>query len=345
MRRKGVVYDVGCVSGVNWRPDYTPALMRRELEIIRTGLHCTAVKIRGRDIGRVAAAAEEALRLGLEVWFCAESWNRSPDTTVRHIRRAAVAAQELHARWPGRLVFNVGTELTVFMRGIVAGRSNNGRIPAVRQAMRSGAHNGPLNAFLARAGAAVRAEFDGPVTYSALPFERVDWDMFDIIGTNHYWRAAIKDTYLPSLAPLLAATKPVVITELGFQSRTGADLDSHAGPLNIDPATMVLHLLPPTRRWVRPRVRAVHERDEDAQARCLLRQFALLDSAGVDGAFVYTFTAPLFPYDDDPRHDLDTDSFGLVKPYPHGRLGTSYPDVPWEPKQAFGAVADYYANH
>jgi hypothetical protein len=36
MRRKGVVYDV---SGVNWRPDYTPALVHRELEIIKIDLH------------------------------------------------------------------------------------------------------------------------------------------------------------------------------------------------------------------------------------------------------------------------------------------------------------------
>jgi hypothetical protein len=41
-----------------------------------------------------------------------------------------------------------------------------------------------------------------------------------------------------------------------------------------------------------------------------------------------------------PR-DLDTDSYSLVKPYPRGRHGTTYPDMAWEPKKSFTAVADY----
>lgn len=53
MNRKGVVYDVGCVMGGNWRPDYDPQRVQRELEIIRNDLHCTAVRICGQDIGRL----------------------------------------------------------------------------------------------------------------------------------------------------------------------------------------------------------------------------------------------------------------------------------------------------
>lgn len=344
MSRKGVVYDAGCGWIPNMRPDYAPALVHRELEIIRTGLHCNAVRIRARDIGRLTAAAEDALRQGLEVWFSPELWNnRSPGTTLRYVTRAAAAAEELRARWPGQLVFSVGNELTLFMRGIVKGRTMNGRIPAIREAIRSGDHNRPLNAFLARASTAVREVFSGPVTYASLPFERVDWDMFDLIGVNHYWRESVKDRYLQTLEPLLASGKPVVITEIGFRTRTGADQTGSAGPENIDPVTMVLHMLPLTRRFVRPRVKTILNRDEELQARSLLRQLELLDSAGVAGTFVYTFTAPLWPHGDDPRHDLDADSFGLVKPCPDGRHGTTYPDMAWEPKRSFTAVADFYA--
>ncbi len=42
---QGVVFDVGRAMGapsVNWRPDYSPALMRRELDIIRGDLHANA---------------------------------------------------------------------------------------------------------------------------------------------------------------------------------------------------------------------------------------------------------------------------------------------------------------
>ncbi|MGH2861463.1 MAG: hypothetical protein ACRDLT_08140 [Solirubrobacteraceae bacterium] len=51
MRLKGVVYDVGRAMGSwspNWRPDYTSALMRRELEIIQTDLHANAVRLASR---------------------------------------------------------------------------------------------------------------------------------------------------------------------------------------------------------------------------------------------------------------------------------------------------------
>lgn len=344
MDRRGVGYDAGCGWVPNGRPDYAPALAHRELEIIKTGLHCNAVRIRGRDIGRLTAVAKDALRQGLEVWFSPELWNKSPDTTLRYITRAAAAAEELRARWPGQLVFSVGNALTLYMSGIVKGRTINGRVPAIREAIRSGADQRQLNAFLARASAAVREVFSGPVTYaSEQPLERVDWDMFDIVGANHYWREAAKGSYLRTLEPLLASGKPVVITEMGFRTRTGADQTGGAGPENIDPLTMALRVLPLMRRFVRPRARTISDRDEDLQARSLLHQLELLDAAGVDGTFVHTFTAPLWPHGDDPRHDLDADSFGLVKPYPDGRHGTTYPDMAWEPKKSFTAVAEYYA--
>jgi hypothetical protein len=33
----------------------------------------------------------------------------------------------------------------------------------------------------------------------------------------------------------------------------------------------------------------------------------------------------------------------LVKYYEGGRRGSTYPDMTWEPKESFKAVADYYA--
>lgn len=344
MNRKGVLYDVGCVSGVNWRPEYNPALVHRELEIIKTDLHCTAVKIRGRDISRVMGAAEDALNQGLEVWLSPELWNRSSAGTLRYISRAAAAAEALRARWPGRVVFSVGTELTVFMRGIVAGRNSRRRVHVLHDVLTTGAHNAPLNTFLAQATRVARDVFEGPLTYAALPFERVDWDLFDIVGVNHYWRNATKDRYLSVLQPLLDSGKPVVISEFGFTTRTDADEIGSFVPLNIDPFSMCLHLLPLIGRLVRPRVRTVHERSEERQAQCLRRQLELLDSAGVDGAFVFTFTAPLWPHDTDPEHDLDTDSFSLVESCPRGSHGTAYPDMAWQPKQAFRALAEFYAS-
>jgi hypothetical protein len=147
--------------------------------------------------------------------------------------RDAAAAEELRARWPGRLVFSVGCELTLSMRGIISGRTYGKRthVPVLREVLRSGTHNGPR------------------------------------------------------LEPLLAYGKPVVVTEFGFRTYTGADRSGTEVPPNMDPVTMALHLLPLTRRLVQPQVKTLQERDEDLQARSLLRQLALLDTAGVNGAF------------------------------------------------------------
>ncbi len=38
-------------------------------------------------------------------------------------------------------------------------------------------------------------------------------------------------------------------------------------------------------------------------------------------------------------------STSLVKYYDDGRHGATYPEMKWEPKESFYAVAEYYANH
>ena len=114
-------------------------------------------------------------------------------------------------------------------------------------------------------------------------------------------------------------------------------------------------------------------RDQGMQARELEGQ-RTLDEAGIDGAFVFTFVSPTLPHTDDPRFDGDMGSYSIVKSYAEketaetiasqaarqakelvgldldpndlakfsGRCwkdGTTYPDMPWEPKESFRAVA------
>jgi hypothetical protein len=86
---------------------------------------------------------------------------------------------------------------------------------------------------------------------------------------------------------------------------------------------------------------------------------SIFDAARVGATFVMTFAAPLNPTSDDPLYDLDMASYSLVKSF-GGRLGplgtahpdapwdrhrTTYPGMPWEPKQSVAAVADFYATH
>jgi hypothetical protein len=346
IRQRGVVYDVGRSMGsfsMNWRPDYTPALMRRELDIIRTGLHANAVRLAGRDPRRLVAAAGYAASIGLHVWVGPELWNATPRRTLSYVTEAAAAVKPLFRRWPGRLTFSLGNELTLFMRGIVPGRSlaQRSRLPRLRSVVLS--TQDTLRAFLAATAASVRRVFGGPVSYSALPFERVDWDHFDVAGLNYYrQQAPATDQYLTKIGQLQATGKPVAITELGFAACRDADNPELLSTFNAAPSSLLGMQIPAVRRLVRPRVRTVHQRDEQAQARLLADQLRLLDQAGVDRAFVMSFSFPLAPYSEDPGHDLDATALSIVRTLPRGQHGTTYPGVGWEPKLAFHAVARYY---
>src|SRR5579863_2611326 len=167
MKHKGVNYDVGTVMGGNWRPDYNPQSVERELEIIKNDLHCNAVGISGKDIGRVMLTAEAALSQGLEVRLNpADLTNKPPEPTLAYITEAAKATQPLHERYPGKVVFSVGGEFTLLMQGIVPGKNFIQRIRTAFSDdgayIKSGKHNKPLNDFLVKANKAVRSEFAGP---------------------------------------------------------------------------------------------------------------------------------------------------------------------------------------
>jgi hypothetical protein len=350
VNRRGIGYDTGAVfSGFGWRfssrPHFDPGVTRRELEIIHCDLHCNAVRVCGTDVARLLTAAEDALVEGLEVWLSPSLYEQSQQRTIDGLVRIATATEPLRRRYPGRLVFVAGTEATLFIRGIVPGNTIKQRFtdPANREAMKAGKHNAPLNDYLARACRAVRAVFGGQLSYASLPFETVDWDLFDIVGIDHYRDARVKDSYAERLAPLLRLGKPVVVTEFGMRTYRDADSSGVLGFGVVDNASLFLHQLPVVGRFVRARLNGDHVRDEAQQARELTETLRILDQAGVDGAFVHNFAEPTMTYSEEQRYDLDTSAMSLVKTYASGH-GTTYPDMTWEPKEAFQAVASYYAK-
>jgi hypothetical protein len=358
MERKGVSYDVGRVMAGNWRPIFDQKVVQRELEIIRNDLHCNAVRICGLDIPRLVTAAGMALQLGMEVWLSPEMWDKSQAETLAYITKAAAAAEGLRVQYPERLVLLVGSELTLFMQGIVPGRNLTERMrhPSFWENAKAGKHNPPLNAFLARANEQVRQVFHGKVSYASLIWEAVDWKLFDFVGVDHYRAARIKERYAEMLQPLFATGKPVVITEFGCRTYQGADTSTEgmAGDIldyrpNLRVALTMLtnpirtaltgKQLPPPRLQLKP---GIFIRDEEMQARELRDQLGVLGRAGVNGAFVMTFLSPTAPYNENARLDLDMNSYSLVKCYEHGRHGLTYPEMTWEPKEAFRTVADFY---
>jgi hypothetical protein len=340
MRRRGVNYDVGIEFGQRYhsRPVFDPETTRRELDIIRNDLHCNAVRISGTDPQRLAEAAQIALDLGLEVWLSPHLHDRSPGSTLDYILRCAAVAE--HARQHrDAVVFVLGCEFTLFMKGILDDRDSIARFRTPIALMTTllrlkvfKSHNKPLNAFLAEAVPAVRAIFHGSITYAALPIEAVDWSLFDLIGIDHYRAKRNRATYRQPLRQLTGRGRPVVVTEVGVCAYRGAEDRGAQGFMIADMTSDP------------PRLTGDHVRDEAMQASELTDILTQLDTTGVDGAFVFTFVTPALPTSDQPRLDLDLAGYGLVKTY-DDRTGVTYPGLPWEPKQAFRAVADYYAKH
>lgn len=390
MNRKGVCYDVGRVMmGGNWRPKLDAQTVHRELGIIKDDLHCNAVRICGLDIDRLMTAGEDALSQGLEVWLSPEMWDASQEETVDYIGRAAERAEGLRQEWPGKLVLSVGSELTLFSHGIVEGKTVFDRIsrPSLWADIAAGKPHAPLNAYLANLTQAAKRSFRGPLTYCSLPFEAVRWAPFDFVGVDHYRDERNRATYGQMATAYRAFGKPVIIGEFGCCAFRGADLLGANGFMIS--FGMMEHVLGPGQRLpkafldlahVAPRVDGHYIRDEALQARELVDQLAVLDAAGVEGAFVQTFVVPNSPYRSDPRYDADMANFSLVRSFPSvetdeefrrqtirgarealgvdldprtlerfsgpvGEHGMTYPDLPWEPKEAFRAVARYYAGH
>ncbi len=218
------------------------------------------------------------------------------------------------------------------MQGIVEGNNLMERMghPAFWEHIKAGTHNKPLNAFLRGANEAVRRVFRGNVTYMSVPLETVDWSLFDFVGVDMYRETRIKDAFGNMVKRYFAHNKPVIIGEFGCCTYQGAEDAGGMGWAIVDFGTTSLQL------------NGDYVRDEGLQARELTDVLSILDGVGVDGAFVFTFVSPTLPYNEDARYDLDMASYSLVKSYV-GRHGTTYPNMPWEPKESFKAVADYYA--
>jgi hypothetical protein len=205
-----------------------------------------------------------------------------------------------------------------------------------------GTYNAPLNEFLAQTNEAVRRVFHGKVTYAAVNgIEKVDWSIFDIVCVDHYRHKLHRDSYGDQARQYLSQGKPVVIGEFGCCTFKGAEDMGGMGWDIIDFSKMP------------PELKGDYVYDQGTQARELADELRILDEACVDGAFVFTFVAPAIETDDPEirrmleqiKFDPDISSYSLVKTLADKKRGATYPDMPWEPKESFKAVADYYDKH
>jgi hypothetical protein len=341
MRAKGMTYDTGFVrNGEISRESFDPEVVRRELAIILDDLHCNAVQLIGGDPERLEFAARCAAGLGLEVWFSPYPLELTPAEILSLFTDCAERAERLRAGG-AEVVFVAGVELSIMNRDFMPGGTVDERLALLlsdpgRRSEKLAEVNARVSDFLPTAVAAVRQRFLGQVTYCAIPFERVDWTLFDIVSMELIRSAEVAGQFREGVRSLVAGGKPVAITGFGVPAYRGAgDRGAHAMEIvEYDAGT-----------GAPVRMTGDYVRDEADQARYLSELLEIFATEGVDSAFVFLFALSNFPHrpDGDPCEDLDMASPGIVKVL-EGRRGDTYPEMTWEPKAAFSAVARCYGG-
>jgi hypothetical protein len=337
MRAKGIAYDTGFVRhGQISVPSFDLDRVRRELTIIRDDLHCNAVHVIGGDPDRLEQAARCAADLGLEVWLSPYPLELTPTEILALFTECADRAERIR-HTGAEVVFVAGVELSIMNQGFLPGNDITERLGLLLgrpdgRAERLAQASTRLNDFFREAVAAIRERFGGKVTYACIQFERVDWTLFDIMSVELIRSAEVADQYQEGVRTLVAQGMPVAITGFGTATWHGA--------ADVAPRSMEIVEYDDAGHPVR--VTGEHVRDEAGQATYLRELLEIFDAEGVDGAFVYLFALHGFPHrPDDPTRDLDLASLGIVKVF-EDRKGVTYPDMPWEPKAAFTAVANHY---
>jgi hypothetical protein len=332
MRGKGINYDTGLrPGGEPTRVRFDPDVVRREMEVIATALRCTAVRITGDKAERIGIAAELAAAAGLEVWLSPVGCELETGQLAMLFGDCAERAERLRQSG-ARVVLVTGCELSLWSASFLPGGTAFERMKRLQsgdQEIYQAFASMParLNAFLAETAEAVRSRFGGPLSYSAAPWEPVDWQPFDIAAIDAYRDTSNAGTFRDQLRDQFGHGKPLAITEFGCAGYAGAgdrggmgwaivDEDSDPGRLDSD-----------------------YVRDETEQVRYLRELHQIFIEEGADLAFWFTFACYELVHRPQPRYDLDLASFGVVRMLDTGP-GTGYHGLGWEPKLAFTALAE-----
>ena len=345
MRGRGITYDTGFFSaGTTTHEPFDPDVVRREMRVIRNDLHCGAARITGGDPDRLEVAATHAADAGLEVWFCPFTNGLTQAELLALLADCAERAERLRDRG-AEIVLLTGSELSLFTNGFFPGETIEERLALIADPLRVRPLipdvRARVNDFLRQAVELVRARFGGRIGYASLPLEAVDWTRFDIIATDAGYRtkgtaARFREQIRAFVAAGRALGKPVAITEFGCPTYRGA---ADRGGTELADIEWAADGKP-------ARLKGEYVRDEVEQATYLRELLEVFEAEGVDSAFVYTFARYDLPHRRDPREDFDLVSRGIVKVLdaPTDVPGRRYPDMPWEPKEAFDMLAKCYGR-
>jgi hypothetical protein len=328
LRHRGVVYTVG--AGETPGTAFSAARMRGDIRVIRDDLHADTVDVTGDGVERLNATATEAAERGLHVWLQPTLGDAPERDILDHIAQTGRHAEGLR-RQGASVDFSVGCEFWLFVPGIVPGETvlerienlQNGTVDWVRMQRR-------LDRFTAKAAAVGRSVFHGRLSYAAAQDDKVDWNLFDVVGIDYYSSHADSAEYVRELKRYLRWGKPLAITEFGTCTYVGAP---EAGGMGWD---IVDYDKTP------PEIKGDLVRSERTQADYLVELLDVFESMGLYAAMAFEFVTADAPHrPDSPRHDIDLASYSITKAI-KDRPDDPRSDWHWEPKEAFHALARRY---
>lgn len=334
MHSIGVNYDTGLrYDGRSTRNRFDADAVRHEMAVIADELHAPAVRVVGTELDRLVVAGEAALAAGIDLWFSPMPMDLEPSEFIAFLTDCAAQAEVLRQSARGDVVLVLGCELSVFCKGFVPGETSGERLalmgdpatwsdPAKLMELQAGLERwGSVQEELA---IAARSAFGGRITYAAGMWEDVNWELFDIVSVDAYRDAANAATFADELATRSKWGKPVVATEFGCCAYRGAAGRGGTGWMIVD------------RSVDPPVVNGSFERDEEEQVEYLFELVEEFDRIELAAAFWFSFAGFELPHrENDPQHDLDLSSYGLVAVGDDGQ---------WRPKKVFGKLAELNAG-
>ena len=219
---RGINYDIGTPfkKGELTRPEFDEAVIRKEIQIIKDDLHCDAVRISGFNIHRLIMASEFALEQKLQVWLSPAYIDATKEQALEYLTDCSKAAELLRKKYDN-IIFVAGCEYSLFLKGFFDGETIYDRLKNFFNplgivfnifGLRQNVYR-KLNLFLEDATQKIREQFKGKVTYASGTWEKINWNLFDIDGIDHYRASYNKSRYTKQLAGYYRFGKPLAVLE------------------------------------------------------------------------------------------------------------------------------------
>lgn len=136
MRIKGITYDTGFINaGVSTKETFERNIVQREMHIIKTELHCNAVRITGGDADHLEIAAELAAAEGLEVWYSPFTCGLTIDELTAFLVDAAKRAERIRSKG-SEVIFLAGSEISLCNKGFFTGDTLSERLALITEPLK-----------------------------------------------------------------------------------------------------------------------------------------------------------------------------------------------------------------